>query len=154
MYKHTYLHRIKDMSMYKTRPIQTSYTEKEINTCTRYKCLCRCLSMADILPPPHPLLVLHIRTFPPSLPLFTYHQQFSDLVVAFLRCNVQRGVSLFCLRLHIRLARLSRPIPTHPITPHHTRTRRDTNIRPSICVHTCRVSDTSKYRYEYIHTLK
>ena len=71
-----------------------------------YKCLCRCISMADILPPLHPFLVLHIRTFPPSLPLCTYHQQFSDLVVALLRCNEQRGPSVLLLRLHIRLARL------------------------------------------------
>ena len=106
IYIHTYLHRRKDMSMYKTRPIQTSYTEKEINTCTRYKCLCRCLSMADILPPPHPPLVLHIRTFPPSSPLVTYHQQLGDLVVAILRCNVQRGKPVNILRLHIRLVRL------------------------------------------------
>ena len=106
IYIHTYLHRMKDMSMYKTCPIQTSYTEKEINTCTRYKCLCRCLSMADILPPPHPPLVLHIRTFSPSSPLCTYHQQLGDLVVAIIRCRVQRGKSVVLLHLHIRLARL------------------------------------------------
>ena len=31
----TYLHRRKDMSTYKTCHIQTSYIEKEIDTCTR-----------------------------------------------------------------------------------------------------------------------
>ena len=29
------------------------------------------------------------------------------------------------------------PIPTHPITPHHTRTSRHTNIQPFICMHIC-----------------
>ena len=129
------------------------YKERNIPTYP-YKYLYRCISMPDILPPPQLPLILHIRTFSPSSPLCTYHQQLGDLVVAIIRCRVQRGKSVVLLHLHIRLARLWRPIPTHPITPHPTKSWRDRNIRPSICVHICIVRDTSRYRYEYIHTLE